>query len=85
MPKIKNKLGKERFIIEKNNESEIIEKASEHYRNSGHNVYDFVLEFFSKRSSVPSRYLNSIKNGSRAFRVESWEKLEEYVSTMKSK
>ena len=77
------KVGKkERFRCEEPEEVGIIERGVEEYRNSGHDVHDFVLDFFGAHSLKPSTYLNNVKRGDTTISIESWSKLKEYVSNV---
>ena len=86
MPIVKTRVGKgEKFRCEKPEEVELIDTALGGYRDSNHDVHDFVLYFFGRSSSSPSMYLHGVKSGLTMVSTDGWSKLNEYVSSMESK
>lgn len=73
---------KEKFRCRTTEERKIIESAKEAYRDLGHNVYEFVRDFFGIRSSDPTDYTLAVVNGATAISIDRWNKLKEYTSNI---
>jgi len=73
---------KEKFRFKTSEEMKKLEKAKNKYCDSTHDVQDFIYEFLGVNSSSPSYYLHEVKNGRTAISIESWNKIEAYVSTL---
>jgi hypothetical protein len=80
------KIGKEeKFLVKLPEERKVIEEALEIYRDGRHDVRDFIFEFFGKRSSSPTAYIANVKLGEIAIPLQSYRRLEEYISQCCSK
>ena len=86
MPKVYVGVGrggkgkKEKFRCKSKEESDIIEKAKDRFREEGHDIREFVINFFGVHSSNPNTYVCTVKGGSTSISLEAWEKLNDYVS-----
>jgi hypothetical protein len=69
----------ERFRCD-DSDGKVVEEAQSNFCDSNHDNHDFVLYFFNVHSSRPTNYIANVKRGDKTILIESWNKLNDYVS-----
>jgi hypothetical protein len=76
---------KQRFRCKATDEVKLLESVKEDYRQKGHDLHDFVLDFFGIGSSNSSAYFCSVRNGEQSISTDAWNKIIDYASKQSGK